>query len=64
MFFGIFFKIYERFYLSEFKYMIKDGEERIYRVEGYYEFVIVNYSRKFFVEKIGFEGYKMEKLSF
>ncbi|AEC51907.1 ribonucleotide-diphosphate reductase alpha subunit [Pyrococcus sp. NA2] len=36
---------------------------KIYEVEGHYELVITNYSRKLFAEKIGLEGYKMEKLS-
>ncbi|ASJ11563.1 adenosylcobalamin-dependent ribonucleoside-diphosphate reductase [Thermococcus thioreducens] len=61
--FGILSKIYERPYPSEFKYATKDGEERTYKAEGYHELVIANYSRKLFAEKIGFEGYKMEKLS-
>ncbi|AMQ18839.1 vitamin B12-dependent ribonucleotide reductase [Thermococcus peptonophilus] len=61
--FGILSKIYERPYPTEFKYTTKDGEERTYRAKGYYELVIANYSRKLFAEKIGFNGYKMEKLS-
>ncbi|WP_148882965.1 vitamin B12-dependent ribonucleotide reductase [Thermococcus aciditolerans] len=61
--FGILSKIYERPYRSEFKYTTKNGEERTYEAEGYHELVIANYSRKLFAEKIGFEGYKMEKLS-
>ncbi|WP_297488755.1 adenosylcobalamin-dependent ribonucleoside-diphosphate reductase [Thermococcus sp.] len=61
--FGILSKIYERPYEREFHYTTKDGEERTYRAEGYYELVIANYSRKLFAERIGFEGYKTEKLS-
>ena len=61
--FGILSKIYERPYEREFHYTTKDGEERTYRAEGYYELVIANYSRKLFAERIGFEGYKMEKFS-
>lgn len=61
--FGILSKIYEKPYESEFHYTTKNGEERIYRSKGYYELVITNYSRKLFAEKIGLEGYKMEKLS-
>ncbi|WP_297092666.1 adenosylcobalamin-dependent ribonucleoside-diphosphate reductase [Thermococcus sp.] len=61
--FGVLSKIYERPYESEFHYTTKDGEEKTYRAKGYYELVIANYSRKLFAEKIGFEGYKMEKLS-
>ncbi|NJE62138.1 adenosylcobalamin-dependent ribonucleoside-diphosphate reductase [Thermococcus sp. 21S7] len=61
--FGILSKLYERPYPSEFKYTTKDGEERTYKSEGYHELVIANYSRKLFAEKIGFEGYKMKKLS-
>ncbi|QDA30578.1 adenosylcobalamin-dependent ribonucleoside-diphosphate reductase [Thermococcus indicus] len=61
--FGILSKLYERPYPSEFKYTTKNGEERTYEAEGYHELVIANYSRKLFAEKIGFEGYKMEKLS-
>ncbi|GAB6101059.1 hypothetical protein JCM16138_02820 [Thermococcus atlanticus] len=61
--FGILSKIYERPYSSEFRYTTKDGEERTYEAEGYHELVIANYSRKLFAEKIGFEGYKMTKLS-
>ena len=61
--FGILSKLYERPYPSEFRYTTKDGEERAYKGEGYHELVIANYSRKLFAEKIGFEGYKMEKLS-
>ncbi|NJE77299.1 adenosylcobalamin-dependent ribonucleoside-diphosphate reductase [Thermococcus sp. ES12] len=61
--FGILSRIYERPYPSEFRYTTKDGEERTYEAEGYHELVIANYSRKLFAEKIGFEGYKMEKLS-
>lgn len=61
--FGILSKLYERPYPSEFRYTTKDGEERTYKGEGYHELVIANYSRKLFSEKIGFEGYKMEKLS-
>ncbi len=61
--FGILSKIYERPYESEFHYTTKDGEEKTYRAEGYHELVIANYSRKIFAEKIGFEGYKTEKLS-
>ncbi|WP_297072901.1 adenosylcobalamin-dependent ribonucleoside-diphosphate reductase [Thermococcus sp.] len=61
--FGILSKLYDRPYPSEFKYTTKEGEERTYHSEGYYELVIANFSRKIFAEKIGFEGYKMEKLS-
>ncbi|WP_456321352.1 adenosylcobalamin-dependent ribonucleoside-diphosphate reductase [Palaeococcus sp. (in: euryarchaeotes)] len=61
--FGILSKIYERPYKSEFKYTTKNGKERTYEAGGYYELVIANYSRKLFVDNIGFEGYKMEKLS-
>ena len=61
--FGILSKLYERPYPSEFKYTTKDGKERTYKGEGYHELVTANYSRKLFAERIGFEGYKMEKLS-
>ena len=61
--FGILSKIYERPYKSEFKYTTKNGKERTYEAGGYYELVIANYSRKLFVDNIGFEGYKTEKLS-
>ena len=61
--FGILSKLYERPYPSEFKYTTKDEEERTYKAEGYHELVIANYSRKLFAEKIGFEGYKMQKLT-
>ncbi len=61
--FGVLSKIYERPYESEFHYTTRDGEEKTYRAKGYHELVIANYSRKLFAEKIGFEGYKMEKLS-
>ena len=61
--FGILSKLYDRPYPSEFRYTTKGGEERTYHGEGYYELVIANFSRKLFAEKIGFEGYKMEKLS-
>ncbi|MFA4701934.1 adenosylcobalamin-dependent ribonucleoside-diphosphate reductase [Pyrococcus kukulkanii] len=60
--FGILSKLYERPYPKEFKYTTKDGDERTYRGEAYYELVIANYSRKLFAERIGLEGYKMEKL--
>ncbi|WP_461866744.1 adenosylcobalamin-dependent ribonucleoside-diphosphate reductase [Thermococcus sp.] len=61
--FGILSKLYERPYPSEFRYTTKDGEEKIYKGDDYHELVIANYSRKLFAEKIGFEGYKMERLS-
>ncbi|MCD6559146.1 MAG: adenosylcobalamin-dependent ribonucleoside-diphosphate reductase [Palaeococcus sp.] len=61
--FGILSKIYERPHKSEFKYTTKNGKERTYEAGGYYELVIANYSRKLFVDNIGFEGYKTEKLS-
>ncbi|WP_297465106.1 adenosylcobalamin-dependent ribonucleoside-diphosphate reductase [Thermococcus sp.] len=61
--FGILSKLYDRPYESEFKYTTKEGEERTYHSEGYHELVIANYSRKLFAERIGFEGYKMKKLS-
>ncbi|WP_048150995.1 adenosylcobalamin-dependent ribonucleoside-diphosphate reductase [Palaeococcus ferrophilus] len=61
--FGILSKLYERPYPTEFNYTTKDGKEKTYRAEGYYELVIANYSRKLFAEKIGFEGYKTEKLN-
>ncbi len=61
--FGILSKLYERPHPSEFKYTTKDGEKKNHRAESYYELVIGDYSRKLFVEKVGFEGCKMEKLS-
>ncbi|WP_297497839.1 adenosylcobalamin-dependent ribonucleoside-diphosphate reductase [Thermococcus sp.] len=61
--FGILSKLYDRPYPSELKYTTKEGEEKIYHSEGYYELAIANFSRKLFAEKIGFEGYKMKKLS-
>ncbi|NJE12905.1 adenosylcobalamin-dependent ribonucleoside-diphosphate reductase [Thermococcus sp. LS2] len=61
--FGILSKIYERPYKGTFEYTTKDGEEKVYEAQGYYELVIANYSRKLFAEKIGFEGEKQEKIS-
>ncbi|MCE4602241.1 MAG: hypothetical protein F7C08_00700 [Desulfurococcales archaeon] len=61
--FGIQSVIYERPYQREFKYHTKNGEERIYKAQGYYELVIKGYSRKLFKELIGFEDVrKLEKL--
>ena len=62
--FGIASTIHERPYPAELKYVTKDGEERVYRSEGYYELVIKGYSRRLFKELIGFESIeKMEKLT-
>ncbi len=60
---GIRSTIYERPYSREFHYITRDGEERTYRSQGYYELVISGYSRRLFKYLIGFEDVrKMEKL--
>jgi len=52
--FGVKGKIYDRPYESEFTYTTKDGDDRVYKASGYYEIIIKNYSRKLFLDCIGF----------
>ena len=60
--FGIKSKIYTRPFTRFFKYVDRCGKARVYKSRGYYELVIANYSRKLFMEKIGFEGLKAAKV--
>ncbi|MCE4620837.1 MAG: hypothetical protein F7B95_00150, partial [Desulfurococcales archaeon] len=62
--FGIASKIYENRCRGackdkwKFKYVTKDRELRVYRNSDYHELVINNYSRKLFMEKIGFASHR------
>ena len=54
--FGIYSKIYRRPYRRRFTYITKNGEKREYESKEYYELIISGYSRKIFMELIGFEN--------